>query len=50
MLKKKELLNYKNLKTVGFEVSAEILNKVFKNNHLFNKKYFYEDISHKKIK
>lgn len=34
---KKELLNYKNLKTVGFEQHAEILCKVIKNG-----KYFYE--------
>tara|TARA_B100001063_G_scaffold153724_1_gene143405 strand:- start:65 stop:769 length:705 start_codon:yes stop_codon:yes gene_type:complete len=34
---KKELLNYENLKTVGFEQHAEILCKVIKNG-----KYFYE--------
>ena len=34
---KKELLNYENLKTIGFEQHAEILCKVIKNG-----KYFYE--------
>ena len=34
---KKDLLNYENLKTVGFEQHAEILCKVIKNG-----KYFYE--------